>query len=137
MVDDACVETPQENDRPGSGSDEQAGFLAGGGAGAALLRATLHAGVTGSHSLTFIGADETGFSAHGACRLMKRRASGYQAGAGFADRRAIEQGPNMRQIAIESTQRKPMRDVFNTDNVAAGTAIHAVAQCIAQLGRHC
>ena len=43
----------------------------------------------------------------------------------------------MRQIAIEATQRKSMRDGFNADNVAAGAAIYAVVQYIAQLGRHC
>src|SRR6478735_6994186 len=30
-----------------------------------------------------------------------------------------------------------MCDGFNADNMAAGAVIRAVAQCIAQLGRHC
>ena len=121
----------------GSGSDEQAGFLTGGGAGAAYLRAALHARITGSYPLALFGADETGFSTHRACRLMEWRLTRYQAGAGFADRRAIEQGSNVRQVSIEPTQRETMRNVFNADNMAAGAAVHAFAQCIAQLGRHC
>jgi hypothetical protein len=120
-----------------SGSDEQAGFLTGSGTGTADFRAALHTWITGSCSLALFSADETGFSADRTCCLMERRLTQDQAGAGFADRRAIEQGSNVRQIAIKSTQGETVRDVLNAGNVAAGTAIYAVAQFIAQLGRHC
>jgi hypothetical protein len=55
-----------------SGSDEHTGFQAGRGAGAAYRCTALYTSITGPHSLAFIGTDETRFSAHRACRLIKR-----------------------------------------------------------------